>query len=242
MPFFIGTSGWAYPSWKPDFYPARLPAKDMLRHYSTQLNSVEVNYTFRSVDALTPELAARWINQAAPGFCFAFKAPQEITHYKQYRLQNTVELVKQFTASLRPFRKTKQIGPVLFQLPPFFKADVKTLDDFLRRWPRALRCAFEFRHPSWFEQPVYDVLGKHDAALCIAGSEKLETPEVVTAGFVYYRLRHDDYMPAGLRRIANSLRAHVRAGRDVYAFFKHEETAVSAERALYVARALASAE
>jgi uncharacterized protein YecE (DUF72 family) len=238
MALYIGTSGWAYSSWKPAFYPAGTPAKNLLGYYSSQLNSVEVNYTFRSADALTPDLAARWIEEAARGFVFAFKAPQEITHYKQYRLKNTSALVKKFAASLKPFRKRGQLGPVLFQLPPFFKADSKVLNNFLRGWPKGLRCAFEFRNPSWFVEPVYEVLRKHRAALCIAGSDKLKTPEIDTTDFVYYRFREGNYSSAALRSLSKLCANHLSVGRDVYGYFKHEETAVSAERALQLKRAL----
>jgi uncharacterized protein YecE (DUF72 family) len=240
MTLFAGTSGWAYPAWKPDFYPPKLPAKNFLNFYSSHLNSVEVNYTFRSAYSMKPELARKWIEQSAPGFTFSFKAPQAITHQKQYRLENAGELVEAFTSRLRPFQEAGKLGTVLFQLPPFFAANPTVLEFFLRAWPKDIRCTFEFRHKSWFGQPTYDVLAKHNAALCIAQADKLDTPEVITADFVYYRLRHTDYSPKALRQIADTVRSHINSGKDVHAYFKHEEeSVVSTERALNLQKAIA---
>lgn len=242
MSLYAGTSGWAYPSWKPDFYPPKLAAKNFLHYYSTQLNSVEVNYTFRSAYSMTPVLSRKWIEQAEPGFSFAFKAPQAITHQKQYRLQNAAELVDAFTSRIRLFADAGKLGPVLFQLPPFFAVNLAVLEFFLRDWPKDIRCAFEFRHKSWFDQPTYDVLHQHNAALCIAQSDKLETPEVVTADFVYYRLRRSDYKPAEIRQLTNTVREHLATGRDVHAYFKHEDESVeSTQRALALLKAIAGA-
>src|ERR1700722_1907534 len=90
--FFVGTSGWAYPSWKPDFYPAGLPAKKFLTFYASQLNSVEVNYTFRQFPSAST--LENWLASTPPGFRFSFKAPQRITHLK--RLRDCEEIVAQF--------------------------------------------------------------------------------------------------------------------------------------------------
>src|SRR5271170_5582766 len=172
-----GTSGWAYGSWKPDFYPAKLGAAKFLNHYAGRLNSVEVNYTFRQI--ASEELLLRWGEATPADFRFAVKAHQRITHIK--RLRDVAETTAEFLASLEPLRKAKNLGPVLFQLPPNFKCDVARLRDFsagLRPWMRA---AFEFRHESWFSEDVYATLRKAGAALCLAEGEELATPEVVTA-------------------------------------------------------------
>jgi uncharacterized protein YecE (DUF72 family) len=213
---YAGTSGWAYASWKPEFYPAKLSAARFLSHYAERLNSVEVNSTFRQIAG--EELLLRWA-EATPGdFRFAVKAHQRITHSK--RLRDVAETAAEFLASLEPLRKAKKLGPVLFQLPPNFKCDVARLRDFLAGLPPWVRAAFEFRHESWFSEDVYSTLRKGGAALCLAESEELKTPEVVTADFHYLRLRKERY---SRKAVAQRVRRLARSG-DVFAYFKHEET------------------
>jgi len=229
---FAGTSGWAYASWKPDFYPAKLKAADFLRFYATRLNSVELNYTFRRFP--TEKLLLGWIAATPPGFKFAVKAHQTITHTK--RLRDAGELASQFIAALRPLEEEGRLGPVLFQLPPFLKCDLPLLVEFLQSLPRGSRAAFEFRHASWFNEEVFASLRNANAALCQAESETIETPEVTSADFSYFRLRKETY-PAEVRKaLAEKVRS-LSTKSDVFVYFKHEETA---EGALYAADLLAA--
>jgi uncharacterized protein YecE (DUF72 family) len=213
---YTGTSGWAYGSWKPDFYPAKLSAAQFLNHYASRLNSVEVNYTFRQI--ASEELLLRWAEATPADFRFAVKAHQRITHIK--RLRDPAETTAEFLASLEPLRKAKQLGPVLFQLPPNFKCDVARLREFLAAVPSWVRATFEFRHESWFSEEVYAELRKAGAALCLAESEELKTPEVVTTDFHYLRLRKERY---SRKAVAERVRKLARSG-DVFVYFKHEET------------------
>ena len=213
---YTGTSGWAYGSWKPDFYPAKLSAAQFLNHYASRLNSVEVNYTFRQI--ASEELLLRWAEATPADFRFAVKAHQRITHIK--RLRDPAETTAEFLASLEPLRKAKKLGPVLFQLPPNFKCDVARLREFLAAVPSWVRATFEFRHESWFSEEVYAALRKAGAALCLAESEELKTPEVVTADFHYLRLRKQRY---SRKAVAQRVRKLARSG-DVFVYFKHEET------------------
>lgn len=217
---YAGTSGWAYPSWKPEFYPAKLPASRFLQHYASQLNSVEVNYTFRTL--LSEKLARRWIEATPAGFLFTFKAHQMFTHLR--RLQPAEDFVARFFGTLQPLFESGRMGAVLFQLPPFLKADAELLRTFLQGLPRAFRLAFEFRHASWFAEPTYEVLRAFGAALCLAESDELQTPQVQTAAFSYYRLRQSSYGPERRAAIARQLKAQCEAGHDIYAYFKHEDT------------------
>jgi uncharacterized protein YecE (DUF72 family) len=219
MSFYAGTSGWAYAAWKPHFYPAKLPQKDFLKFYSTELNAVEVNYTFRRF--LSEKISAGWAAQTPAGFQFALKAHQAITHVR--RLKNAEELLQRFLNSLQPLLEAGRLGPVLFQLPPNLKADLALLGSFLELLPRKLRAAFEFRHPSWFAEEVFAVLRDHGAALCIAESDDLQTPAVVTANFAYFRLRRSDYAAEDRRRMAADIRRRLDETGDIYAFYKHEE-------------------
>jgi len=230
---FAGTSGWAYPSWKPDFYPQKLAQKKFLNHYATQLNAVEVNFTFRQL--VKESTLQNWLAETPADFRFTVKAHQVITHIK--RLKDAEEFVKRFLLTIEPLASAKKLGTVLFQLPPNLKADPELLANFLAVLPRALPSAFEFRHPSWFSEQTYEALRGHGAALCIAETEELTTPEVATAGFVYYRFRKPNYPPDEREAMINRIREHLSAGRDVYAYFKHEETA---EGAIYARELLGS--
>ncbi|MGA8012995.1 MAG: DUF72 domain-containing protein [Candidatus Acidiferrales bacterium] len=225
-----GTSGWAYASWRPKFYPAKLTPAKFLNYYATRLNSVEVNYTFRS--QATKKLLADWIAATPVNFIFAVKAHQGITHIK--RLRGAASRTSKFLTSVEPLRQVGKLGPVLFQLPPNFKCDLARLDEFLEQLPRYMRAAMEFRHPSWFVDEVYERLGRANVALCQAESDKLETPDVATADFCYLRLRKANYSPGARKKISNRVAEAARRG-DVFAYFKHEDTP---EGALYAERLL----
>ena len=136
------------------------------------------------------------------------------------RLREASDTTRSFLASLLPFCEAGKFGVVLFQLPPFLKADTELLGGFLPALPRTMRFAFEFRHASWFQEKVYALLREHNVALCIAESEKLEVPEVATADFVYYRLRKGEYTAGEREKIRKRVAAH--AG-DVYVYYKHED-------------------
>ena len=217
---YAGTSGWAYPSWKPRFYPAKLAAGKFLSHYASRLNTVEVNYTFRHF--ATEKTQTNWNACTPPDFKFSIKAHQNITHVR--RLRDAAEITRSFLASLQPLASAGKIAMVLFQLPPFLKADAPLLTDFLSSLPKAGRFSFEFRHASWFNEQIYDVLRQTNAALCLAENEKLETPNVVTADFCYYRLRKPEYSAEERQRYKETFRRQMEQGHDVFVYFKHEDT------------------
>src|SRR5246127_2741206 len=175
---FVGTSGWAYPSWKPDFYPQKLAQKNFLQHYCTQLNTVEVNFSFRQLVKETT--IQNWIQDTPAHFRFGIKAHQVITHIK--RLKGTEDFVPRFLATIEPLAAAHKLGPVLFQLPPNLKADAALLQDFLAILPRALPASFEFRHDSWFTDSTWELLRAHQAAVCVAETETRTTPDISTSG------------------------------------------------------------
>jgi len=216
----IGTSGWAYPSWKPGFYPAKLAQAKFLTYYASQLNTVEVNLTFRQL--LKDTTAQKWIDQTPQKFRFTIKAHQVITHIK--RLKNTEEFLQRFLSTIGPLSQAGKIGCVLFQLPPNMKADPKVLEDFLPAIPRGMKAAFEFRHESWFADDIFSCLKQHNRALCVAETEERVTPDVVTADFCYYRYRKPEYTPEERQAMLRRMQEHLSNGRDTYAYFKHEET------------------
>lgn len=216
---YAGTSGWSYASWRPQFYPEKLASAKFLAYYATRLNSVEVNYTFRHFP--TAKLLNGWASATPPNFQFSLKAPQTITHIK--RLRNAGELASQFVDALWPLQNAKKLGAVLFQLPPNLECDADLLKDFLGELPRSARAAFEFRHESWFCDATLAELHKANAALCHAESDKLESPDVQTADFSYFRMRKESYSTDARSKLAIKVRRLAKAG-DVFLYFKHEDT------------------
>jgi len=231
---YVGTSGWAYPSWKPGFYPEKLAKAKFLPYYSTQLNTVEVNLTFRQL--LKDTTAQKWILQTPEHFRFGIKAHQVITHIK--RLKNTEEFLSRFLGTIEFLAQAGKLGPILFQLPPNLKADAKLLEDFLATVPRGIKVAFEFRNQSWFTDEVFSLLKQHNRALCIAETEERVTPDVITADFSYYRYRKPEYTGEERQAMVRRIHEHLDAGRDVFAYFKHEETP---QGALYAVEVLKEA-
>ena len=233
---YAGTSGWAYPSWKPDFYPAKLAQKNFLQHYATQLNTVEVNFTFRQLVKETT--IQKWIAETPPHFRFGIKAHQVITHIK--RLKKTEDFVPRFLSTIEGLARAEKLGPLLFQLPPNMKAESQVLEEFLGVLPRAVPSAFEFRHVSWFSDEIFNLLKSHNRALCVAETEERSTPDVVTADFCYYRYRKPTYTPDERRAMVERTREHIGQGRNVFAYFKHEETPEGAISAVELLRAMAA--
>jgi len=214
---WIGTSGYNYPEWKGTFYPADLSAAKMLPYYAARFPTVEINYTFYRMP--TASIVDGW-NRATPDrYALTLKAPKRITH--DARLRNCEAPVQEFLAAAATLGA--KLGALLFQLPPNLKKDVARLDAFLAAFPPHVRGAFEFRHPAWFDEEVYDVLRRRQLALCIADSEKLSTPLVRTGSFGYYRLRDEGYAPADLARWASHVREDAAGGREVFVYFKHED-------------------
>jgi uncharacterized protein YecE (DUF72 family) len=212
----VGTSGYNYPEWRGSFYPADLPAAAMLPFYAEHFRTVEINATFYRMP--TPKTVTGWAETAPPGFVFTLKAPQRITHMR--RLRDVDEPLRFFCEVARQLGD--KLGPLFFQLPPNFKKDTDRLRDVLIQVPPDLRCAFEFRHASWFADDVYEALRSRDAALCVADTEAGRTPDETTATWGYYRLRNIEYSDAQLTGWAAAL---TRPGRrDAFCYFKHEDS------------------
>jgi len=221
---FAGTSGYAYASWKPEFYPPKCPARNFLQFYATRLNSVEINYTFRHLPSKAT--LESWIQSTPPKFQFVIKAHQRITHFA--RLKGVEQFTYDFLKSVAPLQEAARLGAFLFQLPPQFRCDLVRLSEFLDSLPDDLRYAFEFRHESWFCDSLYELLRKQSVALCIGESEALQVPDVITGDFAYYRLRKGDYSKKERQQIVLRLKKALQNGHDVFAFFKHEQSPAGA--------------
>ena len=222
---WVGTSGYNYPEWKGTFYPAALPASKMLPYYAERFSTVEINYTFYR--APNERILDGWSRATPERFKLTLKAPKRITH--DARLRDCGDRVRQFleTAStLGP-----KLGALLFQLPPNLKKDTALLDAFLDAFPPRVCAAFEFRHPSWLDGEIYARLRARNLALCVADSEKLATPVTITADYAYFRLRDEGYTPADIERWARTIREETAWCRDVFVYFKHEESGKGPELA-----------
>jgi uncharacterized protein YecE (DUF72 family) len=216
MDLLIGTSGFAYKEWKGTFYPDALAASAMLRYYAEHFRAVEINGTFFRMP--TESGLRQWAGDVPEGFSFTLKAPQLITHRK--RLKEVEEPVAAFFRIAGALEK--RLGPFLFQLPPNFKKDLARLTAFLDLVPEDARVAVEFRHPSWFDDDIFEALRSHGAALCIAHGEDLDTPPVATADWGYLRLRKVTYVDGDLQEWARLIQEQDWSGAHI--FFKHEDT------------------
>jgi len=228
---FVGTSGWSYTSWRPKFYPEGTKSAAFLSYYATRLATIEINYTFNHLP--TEKNVAEWTAATPEDFVFGLKASQQITHRKQ--LREPAETLPIFFERARLLGK--RLGPILFQTPPWVKRDDERLAMFLAALPRDVRCVLEVRDPSWYAPEVYDLLRTANVPLVHAAGEKAPSPVEtlgVTADFAYARLRdRGGYTDDAVDVWAERLRAILDIGKDVYAYFRHDEdgtNALSAER------------
>jgi uncharacterized protein YecE (DUF72 family) len=217
MQLFAGTSGFSYKEWCGEFYPPKLPAREMLAHYAQRLPTVEINNTFYRLP--TAALLEGWRSQVAESFRFAVKTPRRISHVKRLRdCGDDFRVLLKALEALEPC-----LGPLLVQLPPFFKHDRDVLASFVGELPVGCHAAFEFRHESWFVPEVYDLLASRN--LAVVQSEEADgfTPAPWTADWAYLRLRKVDYTDADLDAWLSRL--HTAALKSAHVYFKHEDAA-----------------
>jgi len=215
---YVGTSGYAYKPWKGTFYPEKLPDKEMLKFYASQLLTVEINYSFYQMPK--ESTLEGWASNVPESFQFALKANQKITHVA--RLRNCESTLKRFLEVASVLQEGNRLGPILVQLPPNFKFDSALLREFLALRPTAFRFAFEVRHASWYTEETYQLLRKFDTALCLAETDETAPPDVVTAGFAYVRLRREEYSAKELAAWRKRFDGWNKQGVDVYCYVKHE--------------------
>lgn len=210
-----GTSGFSYKEWQGSFYPEKFAAARMLEFYAARLPAVELNNTFYRMPA--EALIKGWEARTPASFQFVLKAPRSMTHSR--KLVDCAEPLARFVQVASSLGE--KLGPLLFQLPPFFQKDIATLEAFLSLLPKGIRAAVEFRHPSWFEADTHAALRRHNAALCVADVDEDEAPPIVaTADFGYLRLRRTDYTAEQIAAWAAALKAQPFG--EAYVFFKHE--------------------
>jgi len=215
-----GASGYSFKEWKGSFYPEDIKADAMLAYYVARLPTVEINNTFYRMPKAS--VLENWAGTAPDGFRFAIKASRRITHMSRLRAESSADSLGYLYKNLDALGEKR--GPVLFQLPPFFKKDLPRLDEFLALLPKGHRAAFEFRNESWFADDVYDSLRRAGASLVLSEREDNAPPPLVeTASWGYVRLRLEEYSDDALRTWAERLAAT--GWREIYAYFMHEPTA-----------------
>ena len=211
----VGTSGYSYKEWKGSFYPEKIKPPEMLAYYAGRLDTVEINNTFYRMPR--ENVLQTWSDQVPEDFSFVLKASRRITHQKKLvDAGEELDYLMRTSAVLGA-----RLGPMLFQLPPWFKKDTGCLKDFLAQLPSGRQAAFEFRNPSWFDEEVYATLSDGGAALVVSDQKTADPPLVATAGFGYFRLRDDGYGEEQLLGWAKRIAGQ--PWEQVHVFFKHED-------------------
>ncbi len=216
MTLHVGTSGYSYKEWKGSFYPEKIPAKEMLRYYAERLSTVEINATFYRMPQVS--MLETWKEQVPASFRFSLKASQRITHFK--RLKETDDETKYFLDTAAVLGA--QLGVVLFQLPPNMKKDLPRLETFLTQLPLTTPAAFEFRHPTWFDDDVLELLRSQNRPLVVSDTDDLPATHIdKTADWGYMRLRRVNYLEENLLEWATRIRDQ--NWKETFLFFKHED-------------------
>lgn len=216
MKLYVGTSGYSYKEWKGSFYPEKIPAGDMLSYYASRLPAVELNNTFYRLPQRS--MVESWRTQVPESFRFAVKAAQRITHFK--RLKDAGAETKYMLETVSALED--RLGVVLFQLPPNMKKDLERLESFLQELPADTPATFEFRHPSWFDDDVIELLRSQNRALCISDTDDLPMNHIdKTADWGYLRLRRVNYSEKDLTEWSKRIAAQ--EWKTAFVFFKHED-------------------
>jgi uncharacterized protein YecE (DUF72 family) len=224
---FVGVSGFSYASWKGKFYPKDLKSEDFLSFYAGKLNSVEINSSFYAPPSVV--MVKSWAGRTGEDFRFAVKSPRLITH--------TLKLGKGASDAADRLGKTLdllggKLGPVLFQLPPFSRQDLKVLESFLTQTVGVRKKVFEFRHESWLNDSTYQLLEKHGAGFCIAETEDMKPVLKVTGGLPYFRLRKDAYTAKVVADWTGKIRDIIKGSEEAFVYLRHDETGENAAYAV----------
>jgi uncharacterized protein YecE (DUF72 family) len=242
-PVRIGCSGWNYAHWRNGvFYPPRCAARNWLRYYAKHFDTVEVNTTFYRLPLESS--VSRWVEETPPDFLFSIKASRYLTHMR--RLTDLEGGLQRFYERLRPLVGTRKLGPVLWQLPPTFRRDDDRLAQALAALPAGRHC-FEFRHPSWFAEPVYELLRSYRAALVIADRPEIKgfQAHVFTTDWTFVRFhygsrgRRGNYSESELEEWARRFEDW-RREVEILAYFNNDWEVFAVRNALWLKRRLSS--
>jgi len=228
----VGTSGFAYGHWRYLFYPEALSKAKWLEFYATHFSTVELNNTFYRLPSETA--FANWRDSTPANFVFAVKVSRFITHIK--RLRDVKEPLETFLSRARVLKE--KLGPLLYQLPPNMHRNDERLESFLSLLPQGMRHVFEFRHESWLDEEVFEILHKYNVGLCIFDMPDASCPLVATADFAYVRFHgstglywscySDDELAMWAERLAE-LTANLKA---IYIYFNNDAEAFAVKNAI----------
>jgi uncharacterized protein YecE (DUF72 family) len=218
MRLHVGTSGYSYKEWKGSFYPEKLPSKEMLAYYGGRLGAVEINNTFYRLPKAS--VLESWAEQVPNDFRFSIKASRRITHFTRLKPEAR-EPTEYLLSTLETLGR--RLGAVLFQLPPNLKKDAERLAGFLEMLPEGTPGAFEFRHPSWSDDEVRELLRARGMTLVSADTDDADEDEPIvrTSGWGYLRLRRAEYADEDLERWVDRVRSQ--DWTHALVFFKHED-------------------
>ena len=216
MTLYVGTSGYSYKEWKGSFYPEKISANEMLSYYAAHLPAVELNNSYyRLPERSTVE---SWRHQTPENFRFSVKAPRSITLYR--RLKGVAEQTKQMLETVSALED--RLGTLLFRMPENMKKDLACLESFLKQLPADTPAAFDFRHETWFDDDVRELLRSHNRVLVVSDTDELPAEHIdKTADWGYVRLRRVRYSKAELTAWAKRIKAQ--NWKKTYVFFKHED-------------------
>ena len=216
---YIGTSGYQYKHWKGDFYPEDMPVSDWFSHYVQFFETVEINNTFYKM--AEAETFAEWRKAAPEDFCYAIKYSQFGSHLK--KLKDPEGHVNYFMDRVVHLRE--KLGPILVQLPPNWKPNLRRLEEFLKATPKVIRWAIEIRDQRWLGEELYELLQKYDSSLVIHDLIP-NHPKVVTTNWTYLRFHGKNYSGSyseeKLDEIAGDIAGHVAQNRDVFVYFNND--------------------
>jgi uncharacterized protein YecE (DUF72 family) len=223
---YVGVSGFSYPGWKGTFYPKDLKSEELLTFYSQKLNSVEINSSFYAPP--TVAMIKSWASKTQDDFRFSIKSPRQITHILKLG-KGSADSAKKLAATLELLGSRQ--GPILFQLPPFLRQDLKLLESFLADTATIESRVFEFRHDSWLSEQTYLLLDKYGAAFCVAETEDMKPVLKVIGDAAYFRLRLDSYEDKAVDKWSAQIKGLARDAKETYVYLRHDETGTNASLA-----------
>ncbi len=224
---YVSVSGFSYPGWKGTFYPKDLQSEEFLNYYSEKLNSVEINSSFYAPPSMT--MIKSWASKTKDDFQFSIKSPRQITH--TFKLgKGAADSAKRLDVTLALLSRKR--GPILFQLPPFLREDLKLLETFLEETSTVPNKIFEFRHESWLNEPTYSMLEKHQAGFCVAETEDMKPVQKVIGETAYFRLRLDAYDAKSLDKWSKQIGDLAKNTKLTYVYLRHDETGANAGLAM----------
>ncbi len=219
MTLYVGTSGWAYPQWKPRFYPEGLPQKRFLEHYSTRLTACEINATFYRIQSDTT--VKKW-HDATPGnFRFAVKGHRMISNVRDLTPSpERRDILGEFVTSLEHLGD--KVGALMLQFSARLPKERSGFDALLDALPREIPFAVDLKHETWQIPEVKEVVFDKGGTLCLSHYDGDVPTELPSGGVAYVRLRQESYDDAQRDAWASLLQEEAKE-RDVYAFVKHED-------------------